>query len=203
MRWFLLGILISLLGTACSRMRPKANEQFINIDSLLKSQEFALAKAGAGLEKTVTMDGSAETQILQPDTAAWRHEFQVFQGLRDLNKSTYQGEFIARDTSDTRSNLNVKDISLAKTKHRNVMSSLALQHVRLYYLNDGTLQGIEAHFAQNRPMYQKRELIRLDFTSLGGNWLLTRYVVQGGQRIVMGDTLTYRIEGKISMPGSE
>lgn len=202
MRWFLLGAVIGLLGTACSRIRPKASERFLNMDSLLSSQVKALTKAGAILEKTVTVDDSTETQSFL-DTTIWRREFQMFEGLRDLNKSTYQGEFAVSDTTDTRSNLKVKDISHTSEQQKNTMSSLALQHVRLYYLDDGSLVGIEAHFVQSRPMYRKQEQVELDFSSLAGNRLLKRYVIQGGQRIVMGDTLTYRIEGDISIPNRE
>jgi hypothetical protein len=184
-------LLLSLVfAVACTEKR--SDSALYNIDSLVSSQISSLTKLRATLEKEAFVGtGKDDTVFVPQDSVSWNDELAMFRTLDQINKPVNRSSYIIDDSLfDPSSNLTVKAISSLK--------NLPVKYVRIFYDTDmNRPRKIEALYHDKNQMYATGKMMTMEFQNIDNQHVLTSYVVQGGQKMFMGDSVTYVIKGKI------
>jgi hypothetical protein len=183
--------------TACSFLLAgctnEANDLVIfPIDSLVSEQVNYLAERGARLEKEASIQGKKSSNSYTPsDTSAWNHELNIFRQLNVINKPTNKTLYIVDDgLFDPRSNLTVKAISSIK--------NLPVRYIRIFYQDAiEKPRKIEALYIDENLLSKTGRILTMEFQQINNRPILTAYSVEGGQKIIFGDSVAYLINGKI------
>ena len=181
-------VVISLNGCESG----KQSSTFYPIDSLLSQQILHLTTIRAALFKTATLSGKTDTIHYTPgDTLAWRKELDVFRSLDIINKPVNKDNYRVHDgLLDPGSNLTVKAFESIK--------EAPVVYLRIYY--QGSMRKprkIEALYREKNILYNSSRLLSLEFQQVKDNTVLTSYEIEGGQRMVMGDSVEFHIQGKV------
>lgn len=196
-----------LLLAGCGK-GEKQKAIFYPMDSLIDHQIAHLKKSKAGLKKTATLDGKSDTKLISPatssDTIPWIHELAVFREITLINKPANEKAYLVDDNlTDPRSNLKVKAFTAL---HDSVTNNAALQvkYLRIYYQNSiDKVRRIEAEMDIETSLYESRRYLEMEFQDIHDTVVLTAYKVNGGQKINLGDTVEYNIQGVITIPNEE
>ena len=179
-----------LLFLACSDNRQQI--VLYNIDSLISKQVRFLDDRNARLSKAATLNGVREDSTFVPeDTIAWNKELEIFRQLAEINKPVNRGRYLVDDNLyDVSSNLTVKAFSATE--------DLPVEYVRVFYQESiDRPRKIEALFNEESTLYKSGRLLTMEFTQINGASVLTSYTVEGGQRMIMGDSVAFALTGKI------
>ena len=190
MQRLLVLIFIGLL-IACSEGKKTA--ALYPVDSLLNAQARYLSDKKAVLKKVVVLSGKEEEISLSPkDIIAWRNELEVFTALDVINKPINRRYYSIEDLSDSRSNLKVKSFA---TKE-----DLPVRFIKIYYYKEpNKLRRLEAQFKESNSLYNSSRDLAMDFQQFGDTIVLTSYNIVGGQKMLLDDSVQYRISGSLSV----
>jgi hypothetical protein len=180
------------LSFAVSCNEKQNRHALYDIDSLVSFQIESLAKLQATLEKEAFVgSGKDDTVYIPKDSMAWNNELAIFRELDQINKPVNRSGYIVDDSLfDPTTNLTVKAIS--------AVNELPVKYVRIFYDKDMTKpRKIEALYNDNNQMYSTGKIMTMEFQNVNNQHVLTAYTVQGGQKMFMGDSVTYVIKGKI------
>lgn len=164
-----------------------------DVDSLIASQATALTSVKAVLYKEALVGtGKDDTTYRPPTEEAWARELEMFKKLGDVNKAVSKSSYIIDDSLfDASSNLTVKAISA-------VTDDLPVKYIRIFYDDDiKSPRKIEALYDDRNEMYASGKTLKMEFQKIDNKNILTGYAIQGGQRMILGDSVTYVIQGKI------
>ena len=193
-RRYLIGsLIVFILATgllSCSEEKPRA--AFFPIDSLISGQARTLTKIKAGLFKESLLSGKTDTITYTPsDTATWINELDIFKKLDIINKPVNRGSYLIDDgLFDPGSNLTVKAFTSLK--------KLPVVYLKIYYQGDITKpRKLEALYDEENPLYQSARHLSMHFQQVGSQTVLTSYVIKGGQKMILGDSVAFYISGKI------
>jgi hypothetical protein len=180
--------LVCLLAFSC-RDKP-AQTLLFNIDSLVTQQEKYLADSNAKLRKHAIINGVSDDTLLT-NKEAWKKELEIFRQLQTINKPVNRANYIVDDgLFDPSSNLTVKAFSAT--------TDLPVQYVRVFYQGSiATPRKIEALYQNKNILYASSRLLTMEFENLGNQIVLTSYSIEGGQKMIMGDSVMFTIKGKI------
>jgi len=165
---------------------------FYPIDSLITAQAQNLAEMRAGLFKEALLRGKADTLTYTPDDSlAWIHELDIFRKLDIINKPVNRDSYnISDGLLDPGSNLTVKAFTTEK--------ELPVVYLKIYYQGSiGKPRKIEALYDEANLLHQSARLLSMHFHQIENRTVLTSYSVRGGQQVVLGDSVTFFISGKI------
>lgn len=191
----LMAVLMALAMSAC-KMAPQENTiVFFNLDSLIDQQVANLSRIQPVLEKEAEINGEQETlRLEQTDSMVWAKELDIFRQLdlntRALNAGRYEIETGLRD--DT-SNLSIIEYTAKE--------ELPLSHVRIYYQeNPRKVRRIEGSFRSKKSnrLYASSRELSMELIDINSKAMLTQYQVTGGQKMIMGDSISYRIVGALT-----
>lgn len=194
--WYIL--LIGLLAAACNNKRSKGASRYYPVDSLLTAQAKYLTQSGASLTKTAVIDNKPETKTYTPgfDTAgtAWKHELDAFFQLHDINKPSNAGKYtVITDEKDHSSNLLI--YSLTSTE------KLPVAYYNVYYLNTlANIRKIEALYQEKSILLNSSRKLTLEFQNIHNKIVLTSYSIAGGQKMLLADSVTFVVNGSITLP---
>lgn len=186
------GVLLFAL-VSCEK-KPDAIAALYDVDSLLQAQTDWLSKIKTSTKKVATLDGKENTSTLQGmDTTGWKSELEIFRDLdlinKPINRKAYQVE---QNIPDTRSNLLIKSITTAE--------ELPVRSLKIYYHQ--TLQKIkriEAQFQEANTLYSSSRFMTLEFHEINDKATLAAYSVSGGQKMFMGDSVQFSIQGTVTV----
>lgn len=152
---------------------------YFSVDSLLEAQATQLAHERARWVKTVTLDGTSETDTLMPDLEGWRTELTLLSEF-DLNKPHYVGAYAVRqEASQTHYALKPKEKSPVQW----------LQIAR----ESGVVTEISGSYEENKTIYQHTRQLHL---VLANQRILTMEV-KGVQDMIFKDSIHYSLRGYV------
>ncbi len=186
-------IVLILLGSLVSCADGKKTKALYPVDSLLQAQANYLSARKAHLKKIVILGGKEEEISLAPkDIIAWRNELEIFTALDVINKPINRSYYSIEDLSDSRSNLKVKAFT---TKE-----DLPVRFIKIYYYQSpNKLRRLEAQFKESNSLYTSLRDLTMDFQQFGDTIVLTSYNIVGGQKMMLDDTVQYRITGSLGL----
>ena len=185
-------VLLSLLLTftaACERPVPPAADAAkgaYNLNGYLQQQIQRLQQEQPMVLKSVkTKDKSVET--VETAEVDWEEELAMFQDL-DLNRPTLQEYY-------TRTDSTLADGSTLIHYDRLPDAEAMVQHLYLRLSPSRHLEQLQAMVQDQNVLFFTRRNLQLTADPANGN--LSSYGVEGTQKLIFGDTLTYHINANL------
>jgi len=184
------GVACVVLLFSCDRQNLKYDKPYFDFDSLVNNQVQQIASAKARVIKKTFLNGKNDSTILLPDTTHWKHELDAFQQLDVINKPLFKGNYQAINQEDDHSNLLVRSFT---TKMKS-----PVPEVKFFY-QDGymKLKRIESVFNESNVLYSTSRKLTLEFEEQQGMAMISKYRVQGFQKMILSDSVKFSIEGKL------
>jgi hypothetical protein len=162
------------------------------IDSLVTAQINYLTKSKAGLTKSGSLSDKNDAITYTPkDTVAWINELEIFRQLKAMNKPVNRDSYLVDDNLyDPSSNLTVKAFTSLK--------DLPVKYVRVFYQTSiHQPRKIEALVEEKNVMYKSGRLLTMEFQQINNETVLTAYAIDGGQEMLLDDSVSFSVRGKI------
>lgn len=191
---------VCMMMFACAET-PENKSVFYPLDSLVTDQIHYLAKAKATIKKTADVGGKKDVNTYTPqDTLGWIKELGVFRELDVINKPINHGAYLVDDgLTDIRSNLSVK--AFTAKKEASEKQKLPVRYLRVFYhQSSDNLRRIEAEFNEETSLYKNTRHLFMEFHEVHNKIVLTSYSIEGGQKMYLGDSVQYAVEGIITLP---
>lgn len=152
---------------------------YFSVDSLLDVQATQLAERQAKWVKTVTLDGTSETDTLALDQEGWQTELALLSEF-DLNKPHFVGAY-AQEGNAARMRYVLKPKEKAPVQWLQIARAGG---------DDWTISG---SYAENKTIYQHTRL--LDMKVSGG--LIESMEIKGVQAMIFKDSIHYTLRGYV------
>lgn len=187
--WLLLMIPIGI-GMAAYAEEKKTTTKFFDFDKLLDDQVSLLTERKRVLVKAASLDSAPTDTTFQPSMRGWERELEAFRLLETINKPAFQKSYKVADAiEDPASNLKIHEFTSDKAR---------VTSVRLYYQNDlSRLKKIECDIVQQNLLYSNKDQLTMKFDDENGKAVLTGYSMSGYQKMILGDTTHFAIQGTI------
>lgn len=166
--------------------------KLFDIDSVVTEQVYALSDLQAKLHKQAVIGSvTGDTLYTPPDTTSWNLELNIFRQLQMINKPVNRGRYLVDDgLFDPHSNLTVKAIS--------AKADLPVRYIRIFYQESiAKPRKIEASYRDENSLSKAGRLLSMEFQQVNNRSILTAYSIEGGQKMIFGDTVTFDVRGKI------
>ena len=187
---FFWSVLCAVLLVSCSHENLKYDKPYFDFDSLVQGQVQKIGLAKANLIKKTFLNGEKDSTTVVPDTTQWKHELDAFQQLDIINKPLFKGMYHSKDQEDDHSNLLVRSYS---TKMKS-----PVPEVKFFYLEGyKKLKRIESVFNESNVLYSTSRKLTLEFEEKEGEPIISRYRVQGFQKMILSDSVKFLIEGTL------
>jgi hypothetical protein len=176
--------------TSCEETKRDAG--LYPMDSIVSSQVVYLSKNRARLQKIAILGSDQDTTTFVPkDSLAWSNELEIFHQLEMINKPLNRGSYLVDDNLyDPGSNLTVKAFTS--------LEDLPVRSIRVFYSTSVKIpRKIEAVYHDRNSLYESSRALTLEFQQVNSRNVLTGYSIEGGQKIILGDTVSFQIKGKI------
>ena len=165
--------------------------KLFNIDSLVSEQVNLLSARKPTLRKEAVLGNSADHVEYVPDSVGWMKELDIFRQLDAINKSINKSKYLIDDgLYDPGSNLTVKAFTS--------LEPLPVRSMRIFYDTDIRVpRKIEAVFNEENSLYESSKNLVLEFQQINNKNLLTYYSIEGGQKMILSDSMAFSVKGKI------
>ena len=166
-----------------------------NIDSLITAQVKYLNGNRAKLQKSASISSKTDDSTYVPaDTTTWNAELEIFRSLQAINKPVNRDLYLVDDgLFDPASNLTVKAFSALK-------DDLPVKYVRVFYQESiSRPRKIEGLYDDRNSLYKSGRILSMEFQQINNKSVLTSYSIQGGQKMILADTIGFTIKGKITV----
>lgn len=187
-----IGVAFMALLCSCSRENLTYDKPYFDFDSLVHTQVQRIVLANATLIKKTVLNGKKDSTLIRPDTSQWKHELDAFQQLDVINKPLFKGNYLARDQDDDHSNLTVR-VYRAKIKS-------PVPVISFFYQDGKKLRRIESVFNERNVLYSTSRKLTLEFNEQLGAVMISRYQMQGFQKMILSDSAKFSIEGTLQYP---
>lgn len=183
-------IAFATAGLSCESEKKPAT--FYPVDSLISHQVHHLTAIKAVLFKEALLNGEQDTISLIPaDTIAWKKELEIFRKLEEINKPVNKENYKVTDRQvDPGSNLMVKVFES--------LDRLPVVYLKIYYQGDiSRPRKLEALYDEQNLLFRSARLLSMRFEQIENKTILTSYSVEGGQKMIFSDSVTFYIGGKV------
>jgi hypothetical protein len=190
---FKLGCAAGIVSVLWSCQSSKDEAGFYAIDSLVTNQVNDLTAVRARLKKEAMLGDQMDTITWIPsDTSAWIRELDIFRQLKIINKPINRGSYKVEDgLRDPASNLIVKSFTTTD-------KDLPVRFMRIYYQHSiDKPRKIEASYEEENSLYSSARLLSMEFRQINNKTTLNSYAISGGQKMILGDSVTFFIKGNI------
>lgn len=188
---FFFSIVCVLVFTACSNEKQVGSNQLLAFDSVWNAQVKSLTEAKAELVKEVRMNGVIQsTTSVIDDSLIWANELEIFQPIASINKPGNRSYYQETILDDESSNLTIRRLFTDE--------ALMVKEVRIYYLESPNhIRKIEAFTSERNSLYTSARNLSLNFSEVNNKTLLTSYSIEGGQHMILGDSVQFDIHSTI------
>jgi hypothetical protein len=193
-RFICVALFVLIVLSACEK-KENARSSYYPIDSLISSQVEYLKTSKAVLTKKAEIDGVEETNSYRPQSdTAWTNELDIFSELKVINNSGNAGRYdVQKGVKDSNSNLSV-DLFTGK-------GTLPVVYLKTFYLHTPSqIRRIEALYQEENALVKGSRLLILEFQRIGSQVMLTSYSIEGSQKMFLGESVKFSIQGTISLP---
>jgi hypothetical protein len=189
-----LSVAFFFIGVVFISCEKNTDNQSGFFDSLIVANKNYLVKANAGLTKYALISGRQDTIFLKPDSTTWKNELDIFSQLSVFQKAAYRDAYQIEDRlRDSQSNLSVRQYKSTR--------EVPVPLIRFYYHNTfGQLKKIEARYQNINSLYSTTRQLVMDFDQRNGKAVLTGYSVNGIQRMILSDSLTFSVKCDVTLP---
>jgi len=186
-RFGFLLVYVSLFG--CQNSKLESKNYF---DSLVTANTDYLVKNKASLNKYAIIGQKQDTVTFQPDSTHWSNELDVFRQLNAFQLPAYRDAYLLTDgIKDSQSNLTIREFKASK--------SIPIPFVRVFYYRQiENLKRIEADYHETNTLYATTRHLIMEFEERNSTPVLTYYSIDGLQQMILSDSVTYVIRGRIS-----
>jgi hypothetical protein len=179
-------IAVALLATLCwhcERVKPKENlfRQFYNLDSLIDQQITSLH--GKTLNKTVSIDGDTNRQVLTFDSTQWQDELGVIKDL-DVNLPEYVGGIKTEKSNDVLTYQPLPE------------QEIPVKQVAYHFDQANQLIKLTGIFEEEKTIYHSLRKIEVLFEKDQ----IKAYSIKGYQKMLLRDTVYFEVSGEIQLP---
>lgn len=183
---------LSMLACSDSNTAPEDREiYYYDVRGQLNAQLQELSTASAHLNKSTQVDEVVEEAKLQPDSAGWRRELDIF-FQADINKPVFKNLY--NDSSFHQSDTLVR-VYQSKEKRET-----GVNYLKVYQMPEGVTAKLEAEFSEKNNMYTSERLMQLFFIPSGDSIRLSHYRISGLQKMILKDAVKYNVAGEIIWP---
>jgi hypothetical protein len=189
---FFVGLCFAALLSSCRQENLRYDKPYFDFDSLIKSQVQSLAKGNVSLVKKTSLIKKNDSTIFTPDTTQWIHELDAFQQLDVINKPSFKGQYVSSKQEDDHSNLLVRSY---QTKMKS-----PVPEIKFYYQDGSKLKRIESVYNESNVLYSTSRKLSLEFDEQQGTSMISKYRVEGFQKMILSDSVKFFIEGKLRYP---
>lgn len=189
---FILLTIVALSSCGHKRSDPK---YYYAMDSILNKQTKFLANSKAKLTKKASIDGENETKSYTPKSdTAWAYELDIFAELNDINKPANAGKYRTEEgVKDMNSNLLIYTIESTE--------KLPVVFLKVYYLDNlSNIRRIEGLYREESSLLKNSRQLSMEFQNINNKIVLTSYSMQGGQKMLLGDSVQFSVHGTITLP---
>ncbi|MDQ3393465.1 MAG: hypothetical protein M3512_05055 [Bacteroidota bacterium] len=159
------------------------------MENLVSQQVQALNRTNPQIEKIASMNGVDEKIIKKLDSAGWASEIKIFLEA-DINKPRLIGNYDKEETIEG----NARTVWYHAINPKEVQ----IEYLKLLYEKE-KLASIESVFKEKNLLYKTRRSIQMNFKEDNqGGPILSDYLIIGQQKMILKDTINYKIVAKIS-----
>lgn len=187
---FLLLTVVASVGiNACTESNQTS--KLYNMDSLVTQQVSLLVMNKPTLRKHAILGSTMDTLAYVPDSAGWSRELDIFRQLDAMNKPVHRSNYLVDDNLyDPGSNLTVKAFT--------ALEPLPVRSLRVFYDTDiQQPRKIEAVYDEENSLYKSSKNLLLEFQQINNKNVLTSYSIDGGQKMILSDSVTFSVKGRI------
>ena len=191
--------LLAMISVSCSNKQKKTSSLF-DVDSLIQAQVQYLSKEHAGLNKISSLgDSSSSISLVPKDITAWKKELEIFSVLQLVNKPINRNSYMVEIEPDTRSNLLVTTFAIKPSLPADE-KDLPIEYLKIYYQESPhKIRRIEGQYREFSMMYKTSRVLRIEFQPVNDTMILTSYSISGGQKMLMGDSVQYKINTTVTL----
>lgn len=188
-------IVVVLLLSSCKNKELVATDYYFNIDSLVSANAAYFEKVKPGLKKRAEINGKKDTTAIVPaDSTAWADELHIFRQLGALNNPVNRDNYIIEDNlNDPQSNLTICQYTTS--------ADLPLIMLKVYYQRRlPEIRKIEAVYNEKNALYSSSRFLTLKMEKIYNKTIITSYSVNGGQKMILGDSVDFQINATLVFP---
>ncbi len=184
---FLINSLMSCSGIDESQQTEKKGDYY-DLSGLVQSQMETLNDQQPKVYKTAEIDGQEESKLVE--NVDWEKELSLFVDA-DLNKprliSLYDTRNYKNDEGD--------QVIVYQMKEKDVSGVIKMEIVN--DPTEGELKKILIEYCEANLLFTTEQWLSLDFNGSSGTPELKSYSIEGFEKMVMKDTMSYKIHGEI------
>ncbi|MFD2999908.1 hypothetical protein ACFS7Z_06025 [Pontibacter toksunensis] len=182
-------LVLLLATTSCERPAPPTSAEAAasyNLTTYLQQQIERLQAEQPMVLKSVTTEGK-ETETVETSAVDWEDELAVFEQA-DLNRPALEEYYTKQEQV-----LNNGDIVV---EYNRVEDAEPLVHyLRLELTADRKLKQLNALIQDQNVLFYSRRNVQLNADPTSGN--ISGYRVEGVQKLVLSDSLHYRVDANL------
>ncbi len=181
---------VLLLSVGCQK-KVANSKRYFDMDSLVNSHVAYLSRSKASLKKEASISGKSSASANTLDSTSWSHELDVFRQLDLINLPIYSDVYeIKNGTKDSKSNLLIRSFEAP--------ANSAVPYLRLFYQTSPTrLKKLEAQYQATNSLYYTQRKLVMYFDDTAGQSLLTGFLIEGAQKMILSDSVHYTIRAEI------
>jgi hypothetical protein len=188
-------LLVSLCLFSCSQAEQevKTGELYFSLEKLVEEQVSILSSGTYQIKKTAFLNEKHDEKILKPDSLGWLDELKLFRDA-DINLPSLRGVYeMVAGPGELTSNLQEIDFIPVKEVQ-------GVQYIKVFYAeNRDDVRKIETRVTKVNSLFRGETILKLELRRDGeNNLVLTSYEITGGQKMIMLDSVEYKITGLVT-----
>ncbi len=180
-------LLIIFVSCNVENNTPGKIRTYYSIDSVLNQQREILNNLNPRLQKLAWVDQQQDTTSVRLDSAGWAREMQIFNNI-SINKPALRDSYLIDSTQAE------DGIWVSYTAKEALKEELEIEYMHIFFNNNRKLQEVELLYKELGSLYNSKRKMHLGFNQ---NQLLSNYKIKGYQKIILKDTIRYRINASI------